>query len=239
MSLFRSLLFCAVVVGLIVGGVVTVFQRFGTVPLILQGEVYEEAAREASPHQHPATAAATPDAAHQHPVAAWEPANGLERDSYTALANILTATGFALVLAAIFALRGREVGWREGLFWGLGGFAVFTLAPGLGLPPELPGVPAAALASRQIWWVATACATSAGLALLVFRRAPWAAVLGVALIALPHVAGAPHLAEMHGTIPEALARQFVAAVTVTSLVFWALLGSLTATALGRWFPVRL
>ena len=239
MSLFRSLLFCAVVVGLIVGGVVTVFQRFGTVPLILQGEVYEEAAREAVPHEHAAPVAAAPDAGHRHPVAAWEPANGLERDSYTALANILTATGFALVLAAVFALRGHDVGWREGLFWGLGGFAVFTLAPGLGLPPELPGVPAAALASRQIWWVATACATSAGLALLVFRRAPWAAVLGVALIAMPHVAGAPHLAGMHSNIPEALARQFVAAVTVTSLVFWALLGSLTATALGRWFPVRL
>ena len=58
-------------------------------------------------------------------------------------------------------------------------------------------------------------------------------MLGVALIAMPHVAGAPHLAGMHSNIPEALARQFVAAVTVTSLVFWALLGSLTATGYGQ------
>jgi hypothetical protein len=34
-------------------------------------------------------------------------------------------------------------------------------APAIGLPPELPGIEAAALQSRQLWWVATAVATAA------------------------------------------------------------------------------
>ena len=41
MSVFRSIVFSAVVAGAIVGAVVTVAQQFGTVPLILKGEVYE------------------------------------------------------------------------------------------------------------------------------------------------------------------------------------------------------
>ena len=90
------------------------------------------------------------------------------RNAYTAAANVLTAIGFALLLAAIFALRsantGNSVSWHQGLMWGLAGFAVFTIAPGLGLPPELPGVPAAPLLSRQIWWVLAAATRREALA---------------------------------------------------------------------------
>ena len=235
MSVFRSIVLSSVVVGLIAGGAITVVQQFGTVPLIQKAEVFEEAAEKAAPssvaHEH--SAASTPGAAHEHPAAAWEPKPGLERNAYTALANMLTATGFALMLAGIFALRGRSVDWREGLLWGLGGFAVFTLAPGLGLPPELPGIPAAGLESRQLWWIATAASTAGGLALLVFKRALWAAALGFGLIVLPHLVGAPQLADAHTNVPEALSRQFVTAVTLTSLVFWALLGPLTAVVQRR------
>ena len=235
MGLFRQLLFCAAVVGLLVGGAITVVQQFGTVPLIQQGEVFEEAAHAATPHEHAAVAA---PAGHVHPAAAWEPKGGIERTGYTALANILTASGFALMLAALFSLRGDAVGWREGLFWGLGGFAAFSLAPGLGLPPELPGVPAAALEARQLWWLATAAATGAGLLLLAFRRAPWAAALAIALFAAPHIFGAPQMGEFHTNVPEALSRRFVAAAMTTSLLFWSLLGIATALVLARWFPVR-
>src|SRR3546814_13405119 len=46
-------------------------------------------------------------------------------------------------------LTGRQTGWRQGLLCGLVGFAVFTLAPGLGLRPEIPGTEAAPLADRD------------------------------------------------------------------------------------------
>lgn len=230
MSLFRSIVFSAAVAGFVVGTAVTVVQQFGTVPLIQRAETYEHAAEgrltagTAAVHQH---------AGHDHGVAAWEPRAGLERNSFTAAANILTAIGFALVLAGIYALRGRPVTWHEGLLWGLGGFIVFTVAPGLGLPPGLPGTAAASLEARQIWWVATAAATAAGLGLLVFRRTAWAAILGLCLIASPHLIGAPKLPEVHADVSEALAHQFIVAVTLTSLLFWVLLGSLTSIAYGR------
>ena len=229
MSVFRSIVFTAALSGLLVGGVVTGLQHLGTVPLIQKGEVYEEQAKASAP--------ATPTVAEHahihangtaHVHAAWEPKDGLERNAYTALANVLTAMGFALVLAGLIIVSGRKPSWREGLFWGLGGFVAFTIAPGLGLPPELPGMPAAALEARQAWWVATAAATAAGLWLLIFKRAVWAAGLAIVLIAAPHVIGAPQPLDAHTNVPEALSRQFVAAVTVTSLVFWSLLGSLTA-----------
>jgi cobalt transporter subunit CbtA len=239
-SLFRAIVLSAMVVGFVAGAAITVVQFFSTVPLILSAEVYEhdepDAAAQADPaaHQHDAQENADHQHAdHDHGSAAWEPKEGLQRNSLTAAANILTAIGFALLLAGIYALRGHPVAWREGLLWGLAGFAVFTVAPGLGLPPELPGVPAAPLEARQIWWIATAAATAAGLGLLVLRRAAWAVALGLGLIILPHMIGAPQPAEVHTDVPAALSQQFVVAVTLTSLVFWLLLGSLTSIAYRR------
>jgi cobalt transporter subunit CbtA len=245
MSIFRSIVFASVISGFIVGLLVTVVQQFGTVPLILKAEVFEKAAET---HQHDAPAAAQPaaaghdhadhdHAAHDHGAGAWEPRDGFERNAYTAAANILTAIGFALLLAGFFAVRsgatGAIVSWHEGLLWGLAGFAVFTLAPGLGLPPELPGVPAASLLSRQIWWLAAVLATAGGLAMIVFRRSVPAAIAGVILLTLPHLIGAPELANIETNVPSSLTHQFVTAVTMTSLVFWTLLGGLTSAVLAR------
>ena len=84
---------------------------------------------------------------------AWAPADGMERTTYSFLANIVTGIGFALLLVAVSELAGGILSWRQGVLWGLAGFAVFTLAPGLGLPPELPAMPAADLGARQFWWV--------------------------------------------------------------------------------------
>ena len=110
---------------------------------------------------------------------------------------------------------GGIAGWRQGLFWGFAGFAVFTLAPGLGLPPELPAMPAADLAARQAWWIGCVLATAAGLALIVFGRPPALAALGVALLVLPHLFGAPQPPGHASPVPADLHRDFVVAVTVT------------------------
>jgi cobalt transporter subunit CbtA len=236
MSVFRSIVFSAALSGLIVGAVITAAQLVSTIPLIQKAETYErkaEAAPEPAAHEHAGHDHGDHDhAVHSH-AAEWEPADGLQRNAFTAGANVLTAIGYAMLLAGIFALKSGAPGWREGLFWGLGGFVVFTLAPGLGLPPELPGIPAAELEIRQVWWIATAVATALGLCLLFFRRAPWAAMLGLGLIALPHLIGAPQAAEAHTDVPEALSHSFVVAVTLTSLLFWTLLGVSTSIAFQR------
>jgi cobalt transporter subunit CbtA len=234
MPVFRSIVFSAALAGVIVGAVISVAQFFGTVPLIQQSEVYErKAAAEPLPaaHEHGA-AAHDHDKAHSHD-SEWEPEAGLQRNSFTVAANILTAIGFALLLTGTYAIRGRPVTWREGLLWGLAGFVVFTAAPGLGLPPELPGMAVAELTARQTWWIATAVATAGGLFLLAFRPAAWAAVLGLGLIALPHLIGAPLAPESHSEVPAALSHRFIVVVTLTSLLFWTLLGVATSIAFGR------
>ena len=227
MSVFRSIVFSAALSGLIVGVVVTVAQQFGTVPLILQAEVYEKAA-EAEPAAAPVHEHEVGVAAHEHDAEAWEPSDGLQRNGLTAVFNIIDWIGFGLILNAIFVLIRRPADVREGLLWGLAGFAAVVLAPSLGLPPELPGIPAAELTPRQIWWVGTVVATGAGLGLIAFVRSPWVALAAVALIAIPHLIGAPQLEKVETNVPELLSHRFTVAVTLTTLLSWALLGALTA-----------
>ncbi len=239
MSVFRSLVFTSVLVGLIVGTVVTLAQFLGTTPLILAAEVFETggaadghshaagAAEEGHDHGNTAAAATQADD-HHHDADAWAPADGFERNAYTFVANVLTAIGFALVLNGLMQISGTESDWRRGLIWGLCGFVAFMLAPGFGLHPELPGTPAAPLFERQVWWIGTAASTAAGLALLFFQRRPWAAALAIVLIALPHVIGAPVPPEGEQALaPEAMSHRFVVVATLTSLLFWSLLGALS------------
>jgi cobalt transporter subunit CbtA len=220
MTIFRNVVFLAAAAGLLAGIVMTGLQFAFTVPLILEAEAFENAVSAEEP-------AATDEAAateHEHEHEAWAPADGIERTAYTTLANLVTGFGFALVLVCVSGFAGGVTGWRAGLLWGFAGFAVFTLAPGLGLPPELPAMPVAELLGRQVWWVGTVIATGAGLALIVFRRNLWLALLGIALIVLPHAIGAPQPASHESPIPDDLHHRFVVAVTITNLVFWVALG---------------
>jgi cobalt transporter subunit CbtA len=233
-----ELLLAAARAGLLAGLFAALAHQIGTVPLIQRAEVYERAAEnaEAGTALQEAELARSPtghahEPAHSHAgVAAgaqqpWAPADGLERVAYTALADVATAFGFALLLVAALALRGARGGWREGLHWGLAGFAAFVLAPGLGLPPELPGTEAGPLLARQLWWSATAVLSAGGLALLFLPQRASAALAGAVLIGLPHLWGAPLADEPAALAPEALARQFASTATAVSFFFWAVLGA--------------
>lgn len=237
MPFFRNIVFTAVLVGLIAGLAVSAMQAIGTTPLILQAETFESGGVEVA-HAHTHEAGAPAD--HHHDPEAWAPADGFERNAYTIAANVLTAIGYALVLTALISLRNSAGGWREGLLWGLAGFAAVMLAPAIGLPPELPGSPAAELGARQMWWVATAAATAGGLALLAFKRAePWAAILALVLMVAPHIIGAPLAPEgEHALAPLPLERRFVVLATVTSFVFWIILGTLSGHLLKRFDVAR-
>ena len=225
MNVFRRLVFTAVLAGLLTGGLISLAHHFGTASIIARAEVFEKATGGAAASHSHATADAAP---HQHAAAAgWEPQDGIERTAYTVLANVTTAIAFSLLLVAAFELRGGDVTWRTGLLWGLAGFVVFTLAPGLGLPPELPGTAAAPVAARKLWWLltATATATATGLGLLLLQRRPALILAGVVLLAAPHVYGAPQPSKYGSTAPEELAYQFRVVAMVTSFVFWTLLGA--------------
>ncbi|MCU1721788.1 CbtA family protein [Pseudomonas sp. 5P_5.1_Bac1] len=210
--------------GLLAALLLTLLQSFWVAPLILQAETYETAAPAVQEHEHADAAAG---AEHHHDAEAWSPEDGWQRVLSTTGGNLVVAVGFALLLAAMYTLR-NPGGIATGALWGLGGFAVFCLAPNLGLPPELPGTAAADLALRQYWWIGTAAATAVGLALMVFAGNWLLKAVGLVLLVLPHVIGAPQ-PEVHESLaPEALESQFIVASLLTNAAFWVALGLISA-----------
>ncbi len=155
-----------------------------------------------------------------------------ERTLYTLLASVLTGITFALLLAAAMTFYGKGNA-RTGLLWGIAGYLAFFVSPSLGLVPELPGTAAAAIEHRQLWWVSTVIATIAGLALLVFAKSLVLKGVGLLLLAIPHIVGAP-VPTHHGSLaPEELSRAFMWMTAIANFIFWVVLGVLTAFLLNR------
>jgi cobalt transporter subunit CbtA len=155
----------------------------------------------------------------------------LQRNGMTILFTALIYGSYGLVLAAAFGVAvhfGREIRLRDGILWGLAGYAAFQLSPAMGLAPELPGTQAADLALRQAWWLGTVAATALGLAVLAYGRGWGAIAAAVVLLALPHVIGAPVPENYSGVAPAELGAEFAARVLGVGLVTWAVMGWLAA-----------
>jgi cobalt transporter subunit CbtA len=233
--LVLAALIAGMAAGLIYGGV----QHVRTTPLILAAEVYETA--ETAAHDHAAATAdpaapaeaAAPTPAHEHEEEEWAPADGWPRTFSTTLASVITGAGFAILLAGVSLLTGFPITPKNGLIWGLCGFLAVTVAPGAGLAPELPGMPAGDLVSRQIWWVATIIATGAGIFLIATRREMVWLAAAVVLIALPHIIGAPQPLTHETAVPAGLAASFAANTIAASAVLWSLIGLFLGLALQR------
>jgi len=235
-------LWVALLSGIFAGLVAAAAQGLVLTPLILQAEVYEHEAivdhsHEADDPDHAAAAGHTAGHIADHTVDhAADSDDGADwaRRGMTVLADILVGVGFALVLVAAMVVRGRPIGWRSGLIWGVGGFATFVGAPALGLPPELPGMPAADLVARQTWWLATVAATGLGLAALAWGRRSLVQAGGVILLIVPHIVGAPHVEHLHSAVPAVLAAQFAVLSLAAGLLFWAVLGGVAGDLFDRW-----
>ena len=161
---------------------------------------------------------------------AGEPA-GLTRHALTVLFAIVTYCGYGLVLMGAIRLAetsGIVVDAKTGLLWGLAGFLAFQMMPALGLQPDVPGVPAADLDARQLWWSATAAATGIGLWFMAYGTGLWQRALGVVVLFAPHLWGAPQLAEFAGIVPPELASSFAARTLAVGLITWLALGGLVA-----------
>jgi cobalt transporter subunit CbtA len=155
---------------------------------------------------------------------AWAPADGLERTAWTLLFNMLSGIAFSLIAAAASLLTRLPLTTGNGALWGLAGFSIFMLSPSAGLPPELPGMAAGELAGRQLWWWGAVTATAAGIGILaLIRQVAWKAA-GIAVIALPHIFGAPHAPGHASGVPAELANAFAANALVASAIFWMVLG---------------
>lgn len=194
------------IAGLVAGLAVAALQHFITTPLILAAEVYE-----AAQHAHDGGESAA--------------FSGLSRTAATSVATIAVSIGYALILLAAMLLSGDAIAPRRAALWGACAFAATGLATSLGLAPQLPGMAETELAARQIWWLATALCTGAGLFALLRLDSPAAKIAGVALIALPHFF-APQPATPESTAPAELAARFAAASLAVQAISWALAGAL-------------
>jgi cobalt transporter subunit CbtA len=220
MALFQRLFFAVLLAGLISGAAMAALQQWRVVPLILAAEAYEGAEAPAA-HTHDDAAPA-----HDHGDDEWMPADGIERTFYTAATGIFAALGFAFVLSAASVLTGFEITARNGVLWGLAGFAIFQLAPAFGLPPELPGMPAADVVARQIWWWGTAAATATAIYGIAKFQNLAAVAIGIVLLLAPHIIGAPQPADHASAVPAPLAAAFAANTLSVGLAFWLALGAL-------------
>lgn len=218
----KHLVSSAVFAGLAAGLCAAFLQFIFVTPLLLEGELFETGAR-----MHFAAGGAAPQSEAGNVSLAGEPM----RHVLTLAMDLVTYTGFALLMVAGFAFaarRGIQLTPRRGLVWGLAGFLAIQLAPAVGLPPELPGTMAADLAARQIWWVATAVSTIGGLALIAFGGDLPKGLVGAGLILLPQLVGAPHPVAHFGIAPPELSAQFATASLGVAAASWAILGLATA-----------
>ncbi len=221
--MFLRIALSAIIAGVLSGALLTALQAHKVQPLIVAAETYELQAADSHAHGH------GDGEAHE----AGTPVDDGERLILRLGTNVLLGVGFALLLSATLVLTGRRLDWRQGALWGLAGFAVFSLAPALGMPPELPGMAGGELTERQAWWLGTVVATAIGLWILLLVPAAWLKAIGVVLIVLPHGVGAPEAPAVVGSVPPEMAAAFVSATMVANLVFWLVLGTLAATALAR------
>ncbi len=156
------------------------------------------------------------------------PGIDIARDGLSLVFTMFQYTGYALILAALFAVaeeRGLIVDARRGLMWGLAGFVSVMLAPAFSLAPEVPGVAAADVGARQIWWFATVAAAALAMALFAFGRR-WPLWIGAAVLLIaPHLIGAPEPGVFAGTAPTELGALFAARALGVGFAAWAILGS--------------
>ena len=109
------------------------------------------------------------------------------------------------------------------------------------MPLRHPGVIAAPVEHRQIWWVFAAASVAIGLGIFAFTPIKIKS-LGLLFLALPYVVGAPHLDGPMFQHPDPavmdalvnLHQQFVVISGITNLVFWVLLGLGCRLAFNRW-----
>ncbi|WP_086932125.1 CbtA family protein [Agarilytica rhodophyticola] len=229
--LFRRIIVNALLVGIVAGFILSLAQIFIVNPIIFAAETFEISAG----HDH---------ASHDHSAQAWAPEDGNERTFYTVISNMFAGIGFATLLLAIMCqLKLQNIiklGNSRGLLWGVAGFVTFFVAPGLGLPPEIPGVQAAAIEARQLWWLFAVSGVGVGMLVVAFAPMKIKAI-GIVLIALPYVVSIPHhsgptFAHPDPTAVAALTdlhQQFFFASGVSNFLFWLVLGAFCAWTLNR------
>lgn len=213
-QMFSRVLTSALFAGAAAGLLIALLQLLFVQPVLLHAELYESGEL-----VHFGGEAVT-----AHPEL---PGFDAVRDGLSIVFTMLTYTGYALVMVALMSIAegmGHAVTARTGILWGLAGFVTFHLAPGFTLAPEVPGVAAADVVDRQIWWTATVAAAGIAMWLLAFGGNLVSYAIAAMLLMLPHLIGAPEPETFTGPVPTEIGALFAARAFGIGLAAWALLG---------------
>lgn len=214
---FRTLVLSAFAIAVFAGAIISLYQAYFITPIILGSEVFE-VIEPVSHHQMEETIT-------------WAPEDGIERNSWNFTSNFLLCFAYALILLSAMSIK-TSTNTMKGIFWGLAAYLAIFVAPALGLPPEIPGMETTQLEGRQAWWLFTVILTAISLWLIAFQNYMYKA-LGIILLILPHLLGAPQ-PELHGftnSDPEAVAEltrlwhDFVLQTTIANALLWVIIGS--------------
>jgi cobalt transporter subunit CbtA len=214
-SMFSRFLISAVFAGACAGLLTGILQLVFVQPVLLHAELYETGA----------LVHFGAEAVSAHPEL---PGFDLVRDGLSLIFTMLTYTGYALIMIGAMSIaeeRGAPISARWGILWGIAGFVAFHLAPGFTLAPEVPGVAAADVGARQVWWFATAAAAAVALWLIGFGRSPVAIAIAVVLLAAPHLIGAPEPDSFSGPVPTEIGALFAARALGVGMAAWVMLGA--------------
>jgi cobalt transporter subunit CbtA len=213
--MFTRLLTSALFAGAAAGLIAALLQLWFVQPVLLHAELYESG-----------------ELLHfgaNSNIAASQDVGGVDlvRDGLSTVFTMLIYSAYAMILLAAMSLaeeRGAVITARTGMVWGIAGFVAVHLAPGFSLAPEVPGVAAAEVVLRQIWWFATAIMAAVAMALVGFGK-NWLAWLAAAVLLLaPHLYGAPEPDVFTGPVPTEIGALFAARALGVGLAAWVLLG---------------
>ena len=215
--MFKKIITTALFAGFIVGVVSALLQLIYVQPILLHAELYE-------------TGSLTHFGENNSHGAHNNSAFDFQRNGLSILFSALIYSGYALILVSLIAYASSlnlKIDNVRSILFGVCGFFAVQLAPAFGLPPELPGAAAAELFPRQIWWFFCVLVTILGIWIVSFSQKIPYVLIGIIIILVPHIVGAPEPEFFVGPTPPELASHFASRTLALGAASWVLLGYLS------------
>lgn len=215
--MFTKIITTALFAGFIVGIVSAILQLIFIQPILLHAELYE-------------TGSLTHFGENNSKKVHQKLPFDFQRNGLSILFSALIYTGYAIILVSILAYASSlslKTDNLRSILFGISGFFAVQLAPAFGLPPELPGAAAAEVVPRQVWWYFCVFATIIGIWMISFGDKILYVSIGIIVILIPHLIGAPEPEFFVGPTPPELASHFASRTLALGAVSWIFLGYLS------------
>ena len=208
--MFQRIVFSASIAGLLSGLLVTFLLQVWITPLIRSAEKFEiKSTLNTKNHHHDSDSK-------EHFFS--------KPFFKTFTANTITSISFALLIISTGGFL-KKFDTKKGLFWGIGGFIVFSLMPSMVIDPKLPGDLSLTLSKHNLLWLLTTTCSAIGLLFIIFSKKFIGKLFGLIILTIPHL--------IPSSIPELkttkelkiIQEEFYLSVLITSLIFWSFLGT--------------